>query len=337
MGWFVIPCFESMKGKIIKALSSALAVAYILVLLPSCSSENEESVLGYVEGEYIYVAPSTAGILKTLNVDRGDLVEAGAKLFALDPLQLNSSLEVARLKMAAAESTLKDLSKGARPEEITVLLKQQEELRLVLENEKKEYDRVQQLIKDGVISASDFDARETSWQVAQERLKEIEAQLAVANLGAREDQLSVAQRQVLIAEQGVKQAEKLLQESAPSAVVAGSVEDVFYRPGEFVKAGSPVVCLLPPENIKIRFFIPEKMVSKVQLGGMVRVLLSGRKEGISSRITFISRAAEFTPPVIYSLESRKKLVFMIEATPEESVQMLRPGLPVNVQINHEGK
>lgn len=318
-------------------LSSALALLYILVLLPGCNSENEESVLGYVEGEYIYVAPTTAGILYTLNVERGDLVEAGAKLFALDPLQLNSSLEVARLKMAAAESTLKDLSKGARPEEISVLLKQQEELRLVLENEKKEYDRVQQLIKDGVISASDFDARETSWQVAQERLKEIEAQLAVANLGAREDQLNVAQRQVLIAAQGVKQAEKLLQESAPLAVSAGSVEDVFYRPGEFVKAGSPVVCILPPENIKIRFFISEKMVSTVQLGGMVQVLLSGRNEGISGRITFISRAAEFTPPVIYSLESREKLVFMIEATPEESVQILRPGLPVNVQINHEGK
>lgn len=318
-------------------LSSALALLYILVLLPGCNSENEESVLGYVEGEYIYVAPTTAGILHTLNVERGDLVEAGAKLFALDPLQLNSSLEVARLKMAAAESTLKDLSKGARPEEISVLLKQQEELRLVLENEKKEYDRVQQLIKDGVISASDFDARETSWQVAQERLKEIEAQLAVANLGAREDQLNVAQRQVLIAAQGVKQAEKLLQESAPLAVSAGSVEDVFYRPGEFVKAGSPVVCILPPENIKIRFFISEKMVSTVQLGAKVQVLLSGKKEGISGRITFISRAAEFTPPVIYSLESREKLVFMIEATPEESVQMLRPGLPVNVLINHEGK
>lgn len=337
MGWFVIPCFESMKGKIIKALSSALALLYVLVLLPGCSSENEESVLGYIEGEYIYVAPTTAGILQTLNVERGDLVETGAKLFALDPLQLNSSLEIARLKMAAAESTLKDLSKGARPEEISVLLKQQEELRLVLENEKKEYDRVHQLIKDGVISASDFDARETSWQVAQERLKEIEAQLAVANLGAREDQLNVAQRQLLIAEQGVEQAEKLLQESSPLAVSAGSVEDVFYRPGEFVKAGSPVVCILPPVNIKVRFFIPEKMVSKVQLGGLVRVLLSGRKEGISSRITFISRTAEFTPPVIYSLESREKLVFMIEATPEESVQMLRPGLPVNVLINHKGK
>lgn len=337
MGWFVIPCFKSMKGKIIKALSSALALLYILVLLPGCSSENEESVLGYVEGEYIYVTPTTAGILQTLSVERGDIVETGAKLFALDPLQLNSSLEIARLKMAAAESTLKDLSKGARPEEISVLLKQQEELRLVLENEKKEYDRVHQLIKDGVISASDFDARETSWQVAQERLKEIEAQLAVANLGAREDQLNVAQREVLIAVQGVEQAEKLLQESSPLAVSAGSVEDVFYRPGEFVKAGSPVVCILPPENIKIRFFIPEKMVSMVQLGGSVRVFTTGSKEGVLGKITFISRTAEFTPPVIYSLESREKLVFMIEAIPEESVQMLRPGLPVNVLINHEGK
>jgi HlyD family secretion protein len=201
MGWFVIPCFESMKEKSLKRFPVPWLCVY-LVLLPSCSSENEESVLGYVEGEYIYVAPSTAGILKTLNVDRGDLVEAGAKLFALDPLQLNSSLEVARLKMAAAESTLKDLSKGARPEEITVLLKQQEELDWYWENEKKEYDRVQQLIKDGVISSSDSMPEDIE-AGGPGKFKEIEAQLAVANLALGKTNLGSLKRQVLIAEQGV--------------------------------------------------------------------------------------------------------------------------------------
>jgi HlyD family secretion protein len=326
-----------MKGKITKAFSSILALVYLLLFLPSCSPENAGLFLGYIEGEYIYVAPTTSGILQTLSVERGDTVEAGAKLFALDPFQLNSSLEVARLQVEVAESTLKDLSKGARPEEISILLKQQEELKILLENEKKEYDRVQQLIKDGVIAASDFDTRETSWQVAQERMKGVEAQLAVARLGAREDQLNVAQMKLLAAIQDVKQTEKLLQESAPSAEVAANVEDVFYRPGEFVKAGSPVVCLLPPGNIKIRFFIPEKLLSNVQLGDPVRIFTTGSKEGALGKITFISKTVEFTPPVIYSLESREKLVFMVEALAEESPQTLRPGLPVNVLISQKNK
>jgi HlyD family secretion protein len=113
--------------------------------------------------------------------------------------------------------------------------------------------------------------------------------------------------------------------------VTGSVQQIYYRPGELVPATRPVVSLLPPGNIKIRFFVPERVLARVALGDAVTVHCDGCKADVPAKVTFISRTAEFTPPVIYSLEERSKLVFLIEArtdTPSE----LRVGQPVDVRF-----
>lgn len=113
--------------------------------------------------------------------------------------------------------------------------------------------------------------------------------------------------------------------------VNGSVQQIYYRPGEVVPAGRPVVSLLPPGNIKIRFFVPETALPKVALGEPVTIHCDGCKSEVAARVTFISRTSEFTPPVIYSLDERSKLVFLVEArtgTPGE----LRVGQPVDVRF-----
>jgi HlyD family secretion protein len=113
--------------------------------------------------------------------------------------------------------------------------------------------------------------------------------------------------------------------------VAGSVQQIYYRPGELVPAGRPVVSLLPPGNIKVRFFVPETSLAKIALGDNVTIHCDGCKEDVAAKVTFISRSSEFTPPVIYSLDERSKLVYLIEArtdTPSE----LRVGQPVDVRF-----
>jgi len=117
-----------------------------------------------------------------------------------------------------------------------------------------------------------------------------------------------------------------------SSPVTGSVQQIYYRPGELVPAGRPVVSLLPPGNIKIRFFVPETVLPSVTLGEAVTVHCDGCKTDVTAKVTFISRTSEFTPPVIYSLDERSKLVFLIEArtdTPGE----LRVGQPVDVRFS----
>jgi HlyD family secretion protein len=113
--------------------------------------------------------------------------------------------------------------------------------------------------------------------------------------------------------------------------VSGSIQQIYFRGGELVNAGKPIVAVLPPGNLKLRFFVNEASLPRLKLGDPVTVLCDGCSKGITARITFIARSSEFTPPVIYSMDERSKLVFMIEArTPE--MEGLRVGQPVSVAL-----
>jgi HlyD family secretion protein len=113
--------------------------------------------------------------------------------------------------------------------------------------------------------------------------------------------------------------------------VTGSVQQIYYRVGELVPAGKPIVALLPPANLKVRFFVPEAMLPKLSIGEPVTISCDGCDKGLTAKISFIARSSEFTPPVIYSVEERSKLVFLIEARPERP-ERLRVGQPVSVTL-----
>ena len=116
----------------------------------------------------------------------------------------------------------------------------------------------------------------------------------------------------------------------------GTIEQIYYRPGETVPAGRPVVALLPPGNLKIRFFAPQAALPQIKYGNIVGVSCDGCDKGLTAKVSFIARSAEFTPPVIYSLEERAKLVFLIEARPEQP-DKFRVGQPVTVTLPLEAK
>lgn len=111
----------------------------------------------------------------------------------------------------------------------------------------------------------------------------------------------------------------------------GTVEQIYFRPGETVAAGKPVVALLPPGNLKIRFFAPQSMLPEIKYGDVVGVSCDGCDKDLTAKISFIARSAEFTPPVIYSMEERAKLVFLIEARPEHP-EKFRVGQPITVTL-----
>ena len=121
---------------------------------------------------------------------------------------------------------------------------------------------------------------------------------------------------------------RLARRRVPSPV-SGVVQQVYFRPGEVVMAGRPIVSLLPPGNIKLRFYVPQAMLPKIAIGDQVRVSCDGCASEISARITFIAQSAEFTPPVIYSQDERAKFVFLVEARPEKP-DNLRVGQPISI-------
>lgn len=113
--------------------------------------------------------------------------------------------------------------------------------------------------------------------------------------------------------------------------VAGSIQEIYFRVGEMVDAGRPILSILPPKNIKIRFFVPQEKLPAITIGERVQIRCDGCPADLYARVSFISAQAEFSPPVIYSLEERARLVFRIEALPEKPEQM-RIGQPASVAL-----
>ncbi len=301
------------------------------IFLSGCQSE-QASVPGYVEGEYILVSPTTSSVLETLSVKRGQKVQSGDMLFSLDLTDITAQKYSAEAEVLRAEAELADLLKGERPEELEILMKQQEQAKTTLQNTVQEYERLLPLSKAGAVSISKRDDAKTALDNAQSKSDEIAAQIKVANLGARIDKINAAKATVEMAKQAVVQTDKRIKEAAPHAPEAGVVEDTFFLPGEYVSSGQPVVKFLPNENIKVRFFVSQEKLPEITLGQAISISCSGCTETYRANISYIAQESEYTPPVIFSVESRDKLVFMIEATPTAYHSQLRPGLPIDVEL-----
>ena len=155
------------------------------------------------------------------------------------------------------------------------------------------------------------------------------AQAEVDTARARRDRAGAA---MLVAATALDQAKWRLARREGHAPSDALVQDVLFREGETAAAGQPVVTLLPPGNIKIRFFVPEADLAKLAEGRTVRLACSGCAEALAGTIRFISKEAEFTPPVIYSDRSKEKLVYMVEAVPAATPESFHPGQPVTVSL-----
>ena len=111
------------------------------------------------------------------------------------------------------------------------------------------------------------------------------------------------------------------------------MNDTYYVVGDWVPAGGVVVSLLPPQNVKIRFYVPEPVLGAVRAGRTVRFACDACGAPQNAIVSFVSDRAEFTPPVLYSKENRAKLVYLVEAKPTPEVgARLNPGQPVDVTL-----
>ena len=285
---------------------------------------------GYVEADYVMVTSSIGGTLMTLDVARGDQVAAGAPLFALDDTAERAARDEAAAKLAQAESQLANLRLGRRQPEIDAIAAQHAQAEAALRQSQADFERQMQLRSTRVSSQKQLDDARAQRDRDQSHLAELDAQLEVARMPAREDEIRAGEAAVTAAQAALAQAEWRLGQKTGVAPQAGLVFDTLYRPGEMVAAGQSIVQLLPPANVKIRFFVPEQVVGRIAIGQIVRVSCDGCSASVAATVRFVSPQAEFTPPVIYSREQRSRLVFMVEARPNERAETLHVGQPVDV-------
>jgi len=312
-----------------RAFTVFAAITAILAF-SSCTDSPPAGYPGYVEADYVRVAAPLSGTLARLSVNRGDNVAANAPLFALESVQEAAARAEAEARMRQAEATLADLEKAKRPPEIAAVRAQLAQAQAALKQSENDLVRTQKLVAEKFLPPQQLDQAMAKRDSDRARVAELTAQVSIANLPARNDAIAAARAEANAAREALAQAQWRLDQKTQTAPVAGVVYDTLYRPGEWVAAGSPVVSLLPPGNVKVRFYVPEPALATLRRDAPVSVRCDGCGAPIAARIAFIAPQAEYTPPVIYSRENRSKLVFLVEARPDRPNPALHPGLPVEV-------
>jgi len=310
--------------------SPAVVLLAAVLLASSCARREATGYQGYLEGEFIYVSAPLAGRLEKLSVQKGSRVEAGATLFALEQSAELSSLREAAERLRQAQSRLADLKKGQRPSELAALEARLAQARSAAELSSLELERATKLHQTTVLSDDDYDRIRLNHDANTKQVAEAAAQLVTAQLGSRSDVIAAAEAEAAAAQAALDRAGWSVAQKTQSTPRAALVYDTLYREGEFVPAANPVVALLPPENIKVRFFVPEAGFAALKAGSAVRVAVTGRPE-LEARISYLSPKPEYTPPVLYNRENRAKLVFMVEAVFDPAAARdLHPGQPADV-------
>lgn len=308
-----------------------LAAMLCVCALTGCGSKNEPPMLGYVETEPTRIAAQQGGRLVKLGVSRGDDVAAGALLFALDTDLERPALDEAEARRVQSDAQATDLATGKRPAELDALRARETAALSTLQLAERDLARQQGLAVKGFLSDAALDTYRERVRSGRAQLDLTHAEVRAAELAGRTAQREAASAAIKVAEAQRDQARTRLAQKEIPAPVAARVEDTYFRIGEWVPAGSPVVSLLPAGSIKLRFYIPEGRLANIPVGSRVRVTCDGCATSFTAKVRWVATSAEFTPPVIYSKDNRAKLMFKAEAFPE-GVATLAPGLPVEIRL-----
>jgi HlyD family secretion protein len=272
-------------------LTFGFVVAVALFFIGGCSREGDGGWLGYAEGDNAFVAAPQAGWVTAVKVQRGDWVTKGELLFVLDDTSQVAARDQARATIAQAQGQMGQAQAN-------------------LDLARRQLARQEGLLATGATSKQSYDQAKSAYDAALAQ---------VAQITATETQARAT----------LDNAAYQLSQRAVSSLTTGRVQDVYFRTGEYVPAMTPVVSVLPPENVYVRFFVPEDQFSHIRLGQKVKVHCDGCPDNIVGTVAFIASQEEYTPPVIFSNQSRTQLVFKVEARAPGGLK-LNPGQPVDV-------
>jgi HlyD family secretion protein len=288
---------------------------------------------GYADADYVTVGPTQAGLLTRLFVQRGDAIAKDAPLFDQDDTDDKAARDQAVATLAQANATLKNLQTESRETEIAQAEANLADMRATRDRIAEDLTRNTRLMHAGATP-------QQTVQQGQQQLASADAQVQAAEAKLAEDRLptgreyEIAAQQAVVQEQqdALVQAQWRLDQRHVAAPAAGRIADTMARPGEVLSAGTPVVSLLPPENIFVRFFVAETDLARIHVAEHVVIICDSCAKNLVAQVSFIAPQPEYTPPVIFSEDTRSKLVWLIEArpTPAEAAT-LSPGQPLTVR------
>ena len=297
------------------------------------NNSTARSTVGYIEGDYRYLAAPRSGWLKSVTVNLGDAIHQGQLVFKYrsDSEQFAVNQADAQLQSQIAQS--QNLTTGARPEEIASLQAQLKSAQAQLLLAKQTLQRFQMLQRSRAVAQVQVDEMVAQVKTAQASVDSIQAQIRAANLPARKQTLTASIATSKAAKAVLEKAQYDLSQLNVNSELAGEVIQVYYHTGEYVTQGQPIVQILPHANRKVIFYVPQDKLSTLRVGQVVNLQGIGSQQSLSNAsIRYISPQASYTPPVIYSNENADKLTFRVEGVLNTADNMpnLQVGQPVQV-------
>lgn len=284
---------------------------------------------GYLEADYVYVAPLTPGRIVSIAADEGDLVQAGQMLVVLEDSAQVAALQAAVAGVAQAQANLDNLQTGSRAAEIEVIEASLHKAEADRDLAASNAARTESLVRQGQVSAAKRDQDRATLASAEAQVEQLTAQLNVARLPARDAQRLAAEAALQMAEARAEGARIDLADRKLMAPVTGVLDRRFYDAGEVAATGAPVLSIFQPERIKAVFYVPEGERAGFAPGDVLRLSCDGCAEGMTARITRMASEPQYTPPIIYSRDERGRLVFRAEAQVDGAAG-LQPGQPVTL-------
>jgi HlyD family secretion protein len=311
----------------------ALALVGLAVWRVTDRPANPNDVfLGYVEGELLYIGPYETERVARLAVAAGSEVKKGDPLFTMSTTLLDRAREEASARIAQLEAQVENLQAAMnRPEQIAVLQAALERAEAALDLSRADYERQRKLYAKGHVSKAALDRAEMARARDEATAEEARRQVEASRMASRSHEIEGAEASLRQAQAQLEALNIRIKRQSVVAPADGLVQDVFFRPGEIVNAGQPVVALLPPDNRKVRFYVSEPELPKISLGERMRVTCDGCADDLYGRVSYIASRQEYTPPVIFSDKERAKLVFKAEARLEGAARALPLGMPVAVR------
>jgi HlyD family secretion protein len=303
------------------------------IAVSGCARHAAASYPGYVEGEFVYISAPMDGRLQHLYVARGQQVAANAPLYELEAKDQQAELAQAEQQLASARARVQNLKTSRRSEEREMTAALVEQARADSALAQYVLERDQELFAKGLIPALRLEQSRTDAEAKKAKLAELtaQAQLAGESIGRREE-VAAAIGEAQAATAVREHADWRLAQRIGIAPGAGLVQETYYQPGEWVPATRPIVSLLLPENIRLRFYMAEGELAGLKIGEKMRVRCDGCPEHIEATVSYISTEPEYTPPVLFSRENRARLVYRVDARPDASaLPWLKAGLPVDMQ------
>ncbi len=276
---------------------------------------------GYVEGEALYLSSPLPGAVTSLSVARGQRVAANAPLFSVDARATQAQKLQAQAQIDQTLAQVRTAQAGADQQKASLA-----QAEIEAANAARDAQRFAGAAADktGAVSTHDLDQARTAADRAQ-----AQKQAAAQALQGAQTQVDAARTAVTHAQGALAEVQARLDQLSARAPSPGRIEETFFQVGEWAPANQPILSLIPDGKVKLRFYVPERVLAAYQFGRTVAFGCDGCKAGQEAVIDYVSPRPEYTPPVIYSRRSRDRLMFLIEARPRDAAG-LTPGLPVDV-------